>query len=233
MNATDDVLFREEGQMVEIVWHGHACFELRGKKIAVVFDPFAGIGLPEPKAEADIVLCSHSHGDHNNARPVLKKGGTILEGFVGAGEVQGVQVKGVATFHDATGGSQRGRNSIYNVQLDGIAFCHLGDLGHDLTKEHVLGIGEVDVLFLPIGGGPTIGLAEVPSIVDSLKPKIVVPMHYNLGIPGMAEFFTKLSRVEDYLKDRRNVERVKGRSFTIVRDSLPKEQKIVALTFTT
>jgi hypothetical protein len=58
-------------------------------------------------------------------------------------------------------------------------------------------------------------------------------MHYNLGIPGMAEFFTKLSRVEDYLKDRRNVERVKGRSFTIVRDSLPKEQKIVALTFTT
>jgi L-ascorbate metabolism protein UlaG (beta-lactamase superfamily) len=219
--------------MVEIIWHGHACFELRGKEVTVVFDPFAGIGLPEPKAEADIVLCSHSHGDHNNAQPVLKKGGTILEGFVGAREVQGVQVKGVATFHDTTGGSQRGRNSIYNIQLDNVAFCHLGDLGHDLTREQVRGIGEVDVLFIPIGGGPTIGLVEAPSIVESLKPKIIVPMHYNIGVEGMPEFFTKLNRVEDYLRDKKNLERVRSRSFTVTKDSLPKEQKIVALTFTT
>jgi L-ascorbate metabolism protein UlaG (beta-lactamase superfamily) len=231
LNATDLVFFQEVKSLVEIIWHGHACFELRGKKAAVVFDPFAGIGLPEPKAEADIVLCSHSHRDHNNAQPVLKKGGTLLEGFVGSMEIQGVPVKGVATFHDAAGGSQRGRNSIYNVQLDGMAFCHLGDLGHDLTTEQVRGIGEVDVLFIPVGGGPTIGLVEAPAIVERLKPKIIVPMHYNIGVDGMPEFFTKLNRVEDYLKGKKNVERIEGRSFTVTKDKLPKEQKIVALTF--
>lgn len=218
--------------MVEVIWHGHACFELRGKKATVVFDPFTGIGLPEPKAEADIVLCSHSHRDHNNAQPVLKKEGTLLEGFVGSRDVQGVPVKGVATFHDTADGSQRGRNSVYNIQLDGVSFCHLGDLGHDLTAEQVRGIGEVNVLFIPIGGGPTIGLREASSIAERLKPKVIVPMHYNVSVPGMSEFLNSLNRVEDFLKGKKNVERVKGRSFTMTKETLPKEQRIVALTFT-
>ena len=103
---------------MDIIWHGHACFEVRGQNSTIVFDPFGGIGIPEPKAKAGIVLCSHSHGDHNNVRPVLKEGGVVLEGFVGAKEVEDILVKGVATQHDAAGGSQRGKNSVYTVQLE-------------------------------------------------------------------------------------------------------------------
>ena len=95
-----------------LAWH--ACFELRGSRVTVVFDPFGGIGMPEPKAKADIVLCSHSHRDHNNVAPVLKRGGTVLEGFTGPYTYfQGVPIQGIATFHDTVEGSQRGRNSIY------------------------------------------------------------------------------------------------------------------------
>jgi L-ascorbate metabolism protein UlaG (beta-lactamase superfamily) len=217
--------------MVQVIWHGHACFELRGMRVTVVFDPFKGIGLPEPKADADIVLCSHSHGDHNNAEPVLKKGGLVLERFVGSREFQGVSVKGTGTFHDATGGSQRGKNSVYVVRLDGLAFCHLGDLGHDLTTEQMTEIGANDVLFVPVGGGPTIGPDVAGVIVERLKPTITVPMHYNLGITGMPEFFNRLNHVDDFLKDKTNVEKLEGRSFAVTQENLPKEQTIIVPVF--
>jgi L-ascorbate metabolism protein UlaG (beta-lactamase superfamily) len=217
--------------MVEIIWHGHACFELRGTKTTVVIDPFGGIGIPEPKAEADIVLCSHSHGDHNNVKPVLKKGGVTLEGFVGSRNISDVSINGVATFHDATGGSQRGKNSIYIIQLDDIRLCHLGDLGHDLTKEQAEAIGGEDVLFVPIGGGPTIGPDTASLIVERLKPRIVVPMHYNLALPGMPELLKRFNRVDDFLRDKKNVKRIEGRSFIVTKKELPKEQVIIVPSF--
>jgi len=74
--------------VVDIIWHGHACFEVRGQNATIVFDPFGGIGIPEPQANADIVLCSHSHRDHNNIRPVLKEGGVCPRRICGRMEVQ-------------------------------------------------------------------------------------------------------------------------------------------------
>ena len=143
--------------MVEVIWHGHACFEIRGKEVTIVTDPFKGIGLPEPVASADVVLCSHSHGDHNNATPVKKNGGVVLELFVGVQTANNLQVKGVASFHDDVKGTVRGKNSIYVFAVDGVTFCHLGDLGHYVSQEQVEEIGNIDVLFLPIGGFFTIG----------------------------------------------------------------------------
>jgi L-ascorbate metabolism protein UlaG (beta-lactamase superfamily) len=217
-----------------VIWHGHACFELRGEEATVVLDPFTGLGIPDPKANADVVLCSHSHRDHNNAGPVLKEGGTVLEGFVGSREVSGISVKGVASFHDAVHGSQRGKNSIYVIQLDGLRFCHLGDLGHDLTRRPVVELGRIDVLFTPVGGGPTIGPELASAIADRLDPRLIVPMHYNADIPGQEEWMSsRLYRVDDFLaRCEGHVERVDGRSFTITKESLPKERKIIVPAFT-
>jgi L-ascorbate metabolism protein UlaG (beta-lactamase superfamily) len=221
-------------ELVEVIWHGHACFELRGREATVVFDPFTGLGIPEPKANADIVLCSHSHRDHNNSGPVLKEGGVVLEGFVGSREVKGVSVKGVATFHDAVSGSQRGKNSVYVVQLDGLMFCHLGDLGHDLKSKDVDKIGKIDVLLTPVGGGPTVGPDLSSSIAKRLTARIVVPMHYNADIPGQNEWMRSgLRRVDDFLgRIDGNVQRLDGRSFNVTKEILPKEQKIIVPSFT-
>jgi L-ascorbate metabolism protein UlaG (beta-lactamase superfamily) len=217
--------------MVDIIWHGHACFEVRGQNTTIVFDPFGGIGLPEPKAKADVVLCSHSHGDHNNVKPVLKEGGSALEGFVGAKDVGGVPVKGVATLHDDAGGSQRGKNSVYIVRFEGLKLCHLGDLGHDLTSEQAREIGKVDVLFTPVAGGATIGPDVAWSVITKLDPKIIIPMHYNPRFSGASPWLSRVMPIalDEFLKGKKTVEKTNGPSFSVTKDSLPEEQKIVVL----
>lgn len=216
---------------MEIIWHGHACFEIKGKQVTLVFDPFGGIGLPEPNAQADIVVCSHSHGDHNNVEPVLKKGGIVLEGFVGSQKVQNVSIKGVATLHDAAGGSQRGNNSVAVVDLDGLKMCHLGDLGHDLSSNQSQEIGAIDVLFTPVAGGATIGPEIASSIIEKLRPKIVVPMHYNPDLPGTPSWFPRAMPIglDEFLSGKKNIEKIQGRSVTISTKNLPKERTIVVL----
>ena len=214
---------------MDIIWHGHSCFEVRGQNATVVFDPFGGIGIPEPKAKADIVLCSHGHPDHNNIRPVLKEGGVVLEGFVGEMEVEDIPVKGVATLHDAAGGSQRGKNSVYIIQLDGLTLCHLGDLGHDLTAELAKEIGTPDVLFTPVAGGATIGPDAAWSVIAKLDPKIIIPMHYNAGLSGASPWLPKVMPIslDEFLRGKKNVERTDGPSLSVEKESLPEEPTIV------
>ncbi len=213
--------------MVEVIWHGHACFEVRGKSGVVVTDPFRGIGLPEPKAEADLVLCSHGHFDHSNYGPVKAEGGEVLIGFVGSKMVGEIDVKGVATFHDESQGSRRGKNSVYVFTLDGINFCHLGDLGHDLSPTQVEEIGEVDVLFVPVGGVYTIGPETAWKVCLKLRPRFVFPMHYRMA--GLSPTFNALSTIEDFLKGKENVKKVEGRSLTFEKADLPDEMTIVVL----
>jgi L-ascorbate metabolism protein UlaG (beta-lactamase superfamily) len=195
--------------------------------VTVITDPFKGIGIPEPKAAADIVLVSHSHRDHNNVKPVLGSDGKALEGFVGSTEVKGITVKGVAAFHDNAQGSRRGKNSIYAFGLDGIQFCHLGDLGHELLSSTVDDLGKVDMLFVPVGGFFTIGPETATKVCDQLKPKIVVPMHYRM--PGLRSrfMFGFLKTADDFLKGKNNVERIKGASVNIDESELPRETKII------
>ncbi|HVS85383.1 MAG TPA: MBL fold metallo-hydrolase, partial [Gaiellaceae bacterium] len=89
------------------------------------------------------------------------------------------EVVAVASEHDDAAGTKRGPNAIFRFELDGVAFCHLGDFGQPaLRPEQREAIGEVDVLFLPVGGGPTIGGEPAAALVRELAPRLVVPMHY-------------------------------------------------------
>ena len=89
------------------------------------------------------------------------------------------EVVAVASEHDDEAGTTRGANTIVCFSLDGVRVCHLGDFGQRaLRPEQREAIGEVDVLFVPVGGGPTIGGAAAAELVRSLAPRLVVPMHY-------------------------------------------------------
>lgn len=212
---------------MRVIWHGHACFELQGKQVTIVTDPFKGIGIPEPKAAADIVLCSHSHQDHNNVKPVLGKEGQALESFVGSKKVKGVTITGVAAFHDEATGSKRGKNSIYTFNVDGVQFCHLGDLGHELSSTIAQEIGRVDVLFVPVGGYFTIGPEAASRVCQQLEPRIVIPMHYR--VPELRSTFDLLKTVDDFLSGKKNIERTKGPIVNVEEDKLPKETTIIVL----
>ena len=211
--------------MVDVTWLGHACFLLRGEAKRLIFDPFKGIGLPEPTEKADIILCSHSHSDHNNVKAVRYEKSVIVEGFAGKKQVDDLSIRGIAAYHDTAQGGQRGKNFIYAVRFENIMFCHLGDLGHELSQSQVDEIGAVDVLFIPIGGFYTIGPQQARKVMESIKPKITVPMHYRL--PGMSATFNALSSVEDFIRRDDNVKRLDGPSFTIGRTDLQEKAVII------
>lgn len=215
--------------MVRVRWLGHACFMLKGSKKSVMFDPFKGIGLPEPDIKVDVVLCSHSHADHNNVAPVRHDKSLILEGFVGTKQVNSLSVKGVATFHDDERGSKRGKNSVYVVKLDEVVFCHLGDLGEELSEPQLSEIGSVHVLFVPVGGFYTIGPEEATRVIESIKPRIAVPMHYK--IPGMSPRLSSLGTVEEFLGGADNVQRLDGADFEISEKDLPRATSIIVPKF--
>ncbi len=198
---------------------------LKGTAKNLIFDPFKGVGLPEPRVKADIILCSHSHSDHNNVKVVRHEKSMILEGFTGAKRIENVSIKGIATFHDDTRGSKRGRNSIYVVGLDDLVFCHLGDLGHPLSPSEIGEVGPIDILFIPVGGFYTIGPEQARKVMESLKPTITVPMHYRL--PGMSATFNALSTAEDFIHIDDNVKRLDTSKFTISNSGLPEKPVIM------
>ncbi len=197
--------------MVDVVWLGHACFLLRGSA-SLIFDPFKGTGLAEPRAKADIVLCTHGHADHNNVAAVRFENSIVLEGFTGEKRIGNLRIRGLSTFHDDAQGTKRGRNSIYVVEFDDVTFCHLGDLGHELAASEVDEIGLVDVLFVSVGGFFTIGPQRARNVIESLNPKIAVPMHYKTA--GLAEKYAPLSGVEEFLRNNDDVRRLDGSHFS-------------------
>jgi L-ascorbate metabolism protein UlaG (beta-lactamase superfamily) len=210
---------------MDISWFGQAAFRLKGKAATVVTDPFdPKIGFKLPKVEADILTISHSHFDHNNIAAV---GGEpfVIEG-PGEYEIKGVSVVGVGSFHDDKKGEERGKNTLYNIQIDGVNVAHLGDLGQNsLTTAQVEELGSIDILFIPVGGHFTIDAAAAAKIVAQLEPKIVIPMHFQT--PGLA--ISELEGVEKFLKEMAKDAPEVVQKFSISKDKLPEELQVILL----
>lgn len=158
----------------------HSCFEVEGSA-TVVIDPHDGrsIGVKPPSLKADLVLITHDHFDHNAIRVV--KGDYVMLKDVAPKRVKSVSVRGTTAFHDDVQGEKRGRMNIFQFTMDGIRFCHLGDLGHLLTDKQVQEIGQVDVLFVPVGGVFTIDGAQAQELVRRMSPRVAIPMHFRVG----------------------------------------------------
>lgn len=162
---------------MDIYWLGHSCYRIKGKSATVVVDPFSpGIGYQGGKLEADMVLVTHQHPGHNYVQAVAGEP-RVVDG-PGEFEVAGVFVTGIPTFHDDKNGEARGKNTVYMIEMDGLALCHLGDLGHVPTSKIVGELGKVDVLMVPVGGTTTLDPAGAAEVVRKLGPRIVTPMHY-------------------------------------------------------
>ncbi len=179
---------------MRVTWHGHSCFEVRNG-VTVVTDPHDGksIGVKPPVVKADVVLISHEHFDHNCARIVRGDFKCVRES--GQRTERGVDILGVPAFHDDCGGAKRGKINIYRFTLNGVVFCHLGDLGHMLDPETVAALQPVDVLFLPVGGVFTIDGKQARELIGILKPKVAIPMHFRIGGLSMS-----IHTIDDFLE---------------------------------
>lgn len=162
---------------MDIYWLGHSCFRLKGKGSTVIIDPVSpDVGYSIGKPEADIVVVTHQHAGHNYVQGVGGQAKVVCG--PGEYEVGGTFITGVASFHDDRSGEIRGKNTIFNIEMDGIAVAHMGDLGHVLSSKTASEIGRVDVLLVPVGGGSTIDAVAAAEVARKLSPKWVVPMHY-------------------------------------------------------
>lgn len=211
--------------MLQVRWHGHSCFEITND-IKIVTDPHDGrsIGIPTPHVAGDIILVSHDHYDHNSVKTVEKENSKIITDERKR-NISDVEIKGIPSFHDASHGEKRGKNIIFKFRLDDISFCHLGDLGHVLDDESIEKIGDVDILFIPVGGNFTIDADQAWSIAEKIKPKIVVPMHYKIG--GLS---IPIESIEGFLEEKQHKIFKVGNEVEINKDDLPKDLEIWTFT---
>jgi len=193
---------------MNITWYGQSCFQIsssqgRNNHVSIIIDPFGGdVGLKLPrKLEADIVLVSHDHFDHNNIKavsgpPCREADQPFIIKGPGEYEIKGVFVQGIPGFHDNSQGAERGNVTIYTIEAEGMRICHLGDLGQkELSSDQLDKIGEVDILMIPVGGIYTIDAGEAIKIMAQIEPKITIPMHYQIP-----ELKIKLGGIDKFLK---------------------------------
>lgn len=185
---------------MHVEWYGQSAFSLRSGDTTVFVDPFgdmsgalAARGMrfdypPIAGVEADLLLVTHEHPDHNAVEAI---GGApqVLRSTAGRlGSQAAGEVLGIASEHDEVAGTQRGANVMFALTLGGLRVAHLGDLGQRaLREEQLAALGTVDLLFVPVGDGPTIGALQAATIASQLSARWIVPMHYRTARTSFLE----------------------------------------------
>lgn len=235
---------------MKVKWLGHASFMITsdiGTKI--ITDPYVtggGLTYGEIKESADIVTVSHEHGDHSNVsgvrgNPEVVKDKTtwvipsaIFEASYVRGripgqrkdteEIGGMSFNAISTYHDNTGGSQRGKNTVFYFAVDGVRVCHLGDLGHQLNDKQVTELGSVDILLIPVGGNYTIDAKVASQLCDRLKPKVIIPMHFKNDKCAFP-----IAGVDEFLQGKEGVSRLDASEVEFKQGELPASTQTVVL----
>ena len=208
-----------------ITWYGHSCFKIITNGLTIIIDPFnKDIGLRPPQGQADIVLVSHNHHDHNNISAI--NGNPFIIKGPGEYEIKEISIIGIESAHDGKNGEERGLNTIYLIESEDIKLCHFGDFGQDdLTDEQRETINEPDVVFAPVGGKYTIGATRAANLVNSLEPKIVIPMHFKMA----GSKINDLDSVDRFLKEMGAGKKSAVDKLTLKKKSLPEQMEVVVM----
>ena len=217
---------------MEITWLGHSCFQLRGKNVVLVTDPFTPQEGPEQgdlskqgKINPAIITVSHKHpgqgymqGFGGNAR--------IVSG-PGEYEISDVLITGVASYQDDKRGQVHGRNTIYIIHMDELVICHLGDIGHALYEEQLEEVADADVLLIPIGGDNNT-TAQAAEIISQVEPRIVIPMHYRPA-DKLIDAAQTPSPLDKFCREM-GVEKVDPQpKLNVTKSSLPASMQVIVL----
>jgi len=167
-----------------ITHHGGQCFKVTFGDLTLVFDPIAKGGtLPSVRFGADVALVSRDHADMNGIDEVTY-GDKKPFAVTGPGEYekQGITIQGFlsGSKYGLKKDQESAVNTIYSVVLEDMTLVHLGALiDEELSKEARENLGEIDVLFVPIGGDGVLSSAKAHELAVSLEPKIIIPMHFD------------------------------------------------------
>ncbi len=205
--------------MADVKWLGSTCFRIKSREATVLMDPVARDGgISMPKQKADIVTLSVR--GRPNALANVEGEYTLVEG-PGEYEVQDVFLSGIRTQRNGTAAKEF--NTVYLVAMDEMIFCHLGSLNKPLTEAQVEAMGDVDVLFIPIGGEDSLSPAGATEVIGQIEPRLVIPMRYRIGEErgkrALGEFAAALGLAEVPREDR----------LTIRKNTLPETMSVTVL----
>lgn len=211
-------------EIMNITYYGHSCFKIISNGLVIITDPFdKSVGLVPPRLGADIITVSHDHYDHNNTQAI--SGSPFIINGPGEYEIKGISIKGILSFHDNCQGQERGLNTIYLIETEGIKLCHLGDFGQDkLIDTQFEAINNPDILFIPVGGKYTIDAASASSLISQVEPKIVLPMHYKIS--GLK---IDLAPLDKFLKEMGIAQKEPIDKLTIKKKDLPQETEVMVM----
>ena len=201
---------------MKLTWIGHSCFKVESNGYSIITDPYEDgyvPGLKPLRESADMVLCSHEHGDHN-ARSLVE---------IREGQQCPFTIEKIETFHDDAKGAKRGPNTIYILEAEGVRVAHLGDLGCELEEDQIQKLKNLDVCLIPVGGHFTIDGKQAASLVRLIQPRLVIPMHFKDEKAGFG--FDIISGVDVFTKCMDSVLTL-GES-SISTDQLPNAQVVV------
>ncbi len=216
---------------MKIKWYGHAAFKVTtGAGVRIIIDPYqsgafgGALAYGKITDEADIVLSTHDHDDHNYVKDIA--GTFALINRKGEYVEKGVKIRAIPTFHDASRGSERGENLIVVIEAEGLILAHAGDLGHVLDKGSLSALGKVDILLLPVGGFYTIDAREAARVLKDANPAVTIPMHFKTEKCGFP-----IAPVEEFTAGKKGVRVLKAFEVETTKDTLPKEPEIWVLEY--
>lgn len=179
---------------MKITYYGHSCFLLESEGFRIAVDPYRDYvpGYRKLELEADAVYCSHGHDDHCWVQAVQLSG--RADSPFRVTEIEG--------YHDDVQGSKRGPNTMRLFEAEGLRVAHLGDIGCMPPEEDLEQLKSLDACLVPVGGFFTINAQQAKDLMDILKPRIIIPMHYRLGelgfdVIGTLDAFTQLYSPEE------------------------------------
>ena len=214
---------------MRIFWYGHAAFRLTSEGgVRIIIDPYqsgafdGALMYGKVADEADIVLKSHDHDDHNYTEDI--KGSFTGIDHEGDYTIRDFHIRAIPTFHDQAEGAERGRNLVFRIEGDGLVVVHAGDLGHIPDPDFIRELGKVDVLLLPVGGLYTIDSHEATMIMEALRPSITIPMHYKTEKCAFP-----IAPVEEFTRGKKNVRLPGSSEVDITKQTLPEEMTIIVL----
>lgn len=204
---------------MKIKFLGHSAFFVEGS-VSVVCDPYSGMDFEMEKVKADYCICSHDHFDHN---AVNKVSASLyfygLTSDVNPMIEKDISLKRIICCHDDENGAKRGKNSVIKFTVDGVRFCHYGDIGENFSEETAAKIGKCDVCFIPVGGFYTIDAEEAYKYACASKAKIVIPMHFKTP-----RSFDVLDTADKFIEKFERVKR--GSELELTSSSLPQKTEV-------
>lgn len=183
---------------MKITFHGDSCFTVEHNKSKIVLSPYgAEVGLKEPKLDGNIVLVARENDPtYNNIKAVT--GNPVVFDWPGEYEANDISIQGISAynFSQEDGEEDTGETTLFVIRFEDFSLAHLGGLGHRMPSRLIDKIGDIDILFVPVGGKGSINAKKAEEVVSQLEPRVAIPMHY--AEEGRKD---SLAPVADFLKE--------------------------------